>query len=162
MIGRGLEGFSDAISRIAFNIKRAIFHVTLKPLRNNKLAFLFLLTLRFIGAIPMQNKYLRSTIIVTVQCILPALLLFIIAPLLINHTAGLIQLQRYIQDHQIALLLTHGLFYLTTFCIWPHFIKRIISRQNDCPDTTRIKIATSARWYLVAAIVFFECLVYWS
>lgn len=110
----------------------------------------------------MRNKYLRSTIIVTVQCIVPVLLLLVIAPLLINHVAELTQLQKFIEAHRVALLLTHGLFYLSIFYLWPHIIKQIISRQNDCPDTTQIKIATSARWYLLAAIAFFELLVYWG
>lgn len=110
----------------------------------------------------MQNKYLRSTIIVTVQCIVPALLLLVIAPLLINHATELTQLQKFIEAHKIALLLIHGLFYLSIFSLWPYVIKRLTSRQNHCPDTTQIKIANSARWYLLAAIAFFEFLVYWG
>ena len=110
----------------------------------------------------MRNKYLRSAIIATTQCIVPVVLLLIIAPILINHASKLTQLQKLIEAHQIAILSTHGVFYLSIFILWPHIIKQIISRQNDCPDTTQIKIANSARWYLLAAIAFFELLVYWG
>lgn len=110
----------------------------------------------------MRNKYLRSTIIVTVQCIVPVLLLLVIAPLLINHVAELSRLQKFIEAHRVALLLTHGLFYLSIFCLWPHFIKYTISYHSDYPETNQIKIANSARWYLLAAIALFELLVYWG
>lgn len=110
----------------------------------------------------MSNKYLRSTIIAMLQCILPVLLLLVIAPLLINHMAEITQLQKFIEAHRVALLFTHGLFYLSIFYLWPHIIKQIISSQNDCPKTNQIKIANSARWYLLTAIAFFELLVYWG
>ena len=110
----------------------------------------------------MRNKYLRATIIVTAQCILPVLLLLCIIPVLINHAHELNQLQKFIQAHQIALLLLHSLVYLSCFLLWPYLIKLIISHQNNRPDINQIKIAISARWYLLAAVAFFELLIYWG
>jgi len=110
----------------------------------------------------MRNKFIRSTIIVLAQYVLPALLLLIITPQVMNHAGQLNQTQTFFKTHQAALLLAHGLFYLILFLLWPHVIKLIISRRDHFPDSATIKTATSARWYLLAAMVLFELLIYWK
>ena len=110
----------------------------------------------------MPNKYLRSTIIVTIQCIVPAMLLFLIAPQLIHHSGELNQVQIFFKAHQGMLFIAHNLFYLSLFFLWPQVINLTVSRKNHAPDTNQIKIALSARWYLLAAMAFFELLIFWS
>lgn len=110
----------------------------------------------------MPNKYLRSTIIITAQCIVPAMLLFIITPALMNHSEQFNQAQTFCRVHQMILLMVHGLFYLSLFLLWPHFIHLIVSRQHHQPGANQINIARSARWYLLAAMIFFELLMLWS
>lgn len=110
----------------------------------------------------MPNKYLRTTIIVTAQCIVPAILLFIIAPALMNHSGQFNQAQTFFKVHQTILLTVHGLFYLSLCLLWPRFINLVVSRQHHQTDAHQINIALSARWYLLAAMVFFELLMFWS
>ena len=93
----------------------------------------------------MPIKYLRSAIIVTIQCIVPAMLLFLIAPQLIHHSGELNQSQIFFKAHQWMLLIAHSLFYLSLFFLWPLIINLTVSRQNNAPDTNQIKIALSAR-----------------
>ena len=110
----------------------------------------------------MLNKIIRSTIIVTIQCTVPAMLLFIIAPQFINHTHQLNQARDFFNTYQIHLLLAHLCFYLTLLGLWPWLIKLIITRTNSALNTTQIKTATSARWYLIAVMAFFELLTWWK
>lgn len=110
----------------------------------------------------MPNKYLRLTIIVTAQCIVPVMLLFIIAPSLMNHSGQFNQAQTFFKAHETILLTVHSLFYLSLFLLWPRVIHLIVSRQHHQIDANQINIALSARWYLLAAMTFFELLMLWS
>ena len=110
----------------------------------------------------MLNKTIRSTIIVTIQFIVPAVLLLIFVPQLLNHTYQLSQARAFFSTHQLHFLLAHIGFYLALFWIWPLLIKLIITRLNSEPDTTQIKTAITARWYLIAAMAFFELLAWWK
>ena len=110
----------------------------------------------------MLNKMTRSTIIVTIQCIVPAVLLFIIAPQLLKHTQQLNQAHYFFNNHQLQFLLAHCGFYLTLFAIWPSLIKLITTRLNSPPDESALKVAISARWYLITAMAFLELLTRWN
>jgi hypothetical protein len=110
----------------------------------------------------MLNKTIRSTIIVTIQFIVPAALLLIFAPQLLNHTHQLNQARAFFNTHQLQFLLAHISFYLALFWIWPLLIKLISTRLNSKPDTTQINTAIKARWYLIAAMAFLELLAGWK
>ena len=106
----------------------------------------------------MLNKYVRSTIIVTFQFILPAMLLLILVPQCLNHTHQLSQAKAFFNAHHFQFLLAHSSFYLVLFLLWPLIIKSLTNN----PETQQIKIALSARWYLIAIMAFFELLVWWK
>jgi hypothetical protein len=110
----------------------------------------------------MLNKTIRSTIIVTIQFIVPAALLLILAPQFLNHTHQLNHARDFINKHQLEFLLAHCSFYMALFWMWPMLIKIITARLNSAPDTTQIKTANFARWYLIAAMSFFELLTWWK
>ncbi len=110
----------------------------------------------------MLNKTIRSTIIVTIQFIVPAALLLIFAPQLLRYSHQLNQVRAFFNTHQLQFLLAHVSFYMALFCLWPVFIKLIITRLNSSPDVAQIKTAITARWYLIAAMAFFELLAWWK
>lgn len=110
----------------------------------------------------MLNKTIRSTIIVTIQFILPAILLLILAPNLLNHTHQLHHARDFFNKNQIHFLMAHCSFYLALFWIWPRLIKLITTRLNSEPDAEQIKTAISARWYLITIMAFFELLAWWK
>jgi len=110
----------------------------------------------------MLNKTIRSTIIVTIQFIIPAALLLIFAPQLLNHTQQLNQARAFFNTHQLQFLLTHCCFYLALFWIWPQLVKLAITRSGSEPEVTQIKTAITARWYLIAVMAFFELLTFWK
>ncbi len=110
----------------------------------------------------MLNKTVRSIIIVTIQLIVPVTLLLILAPQIIDHTRQFNHVREFLNKHQLQFLLAHCSFYLALFLIWPHLINLTISRLNSEPDSARIKTATFARWYLIAAMAFFELLTFWK
>lgn len=110
----------------------------------------------------MLNRTIRSTIIVTIQFIVPAVLLLIFVPQLLNHTHQLNQARTFFNTHQLQFLLAHISFYLALFWIWPLLIKLIITRLKSNPDLAQIKTAITTRWYLIAAMAFFELLAWWK
>ncbi len=110
----------------------------------------------------MLNKTIRSTIIVTIQFIVPAALLLIFVPQFLNHTHQLNQARSFFKTHQLHFLLAHCSFYLALFWLWPLLIKLTITRLNSDPDTAQIKTAIQARWYLIAIMAFFELLTWWK
>ncbi len=110
----------------------------------------------------MLNKTIRSIIIVTIQLIVPVSLLMIIAPQIVDHTNQFRHLTEFFNQHQHHFFLAHCSFYLALFLIWPHLIKLTITRLNSEPDAAIIKTAINTRWYLIAAMAFFELLAWWK
>ena len=106
----------------------------------------------------MLNKTIRSTIIVTFQTLVPAILLFFIAPQVLKQTHLLNQAQYFLNNHRLQLLLIHSCFYMALFWCWPI----VINLMNNTTDKNTLKIATSARWYLITAMAFFELLINWK
>ena len=90
------------------------------------------------------------------------MLLFIIAPQLINHTHQLNQARAFFNTHQLHFLWVHVCFYLALLGLWPWLIKLLITRLNSDPDPSQIKTAISARWYLITAMAFLELLGWWK
>lgn len=110
----------------------------------------------------MLNKTIRSTIIVMIQFIVPATLLLIITPKLLNHTHQLNHALDFFNKHQLQFLLAHCTFYLALFWLWPQLIKLATTRLNREPNAAQIKSAISARWYLITTMALFELLTWWK
>ena len=110
----------------------------------------------------MLTKTVRSIIIVTIQLIVPVILLLIIAPQIVDHTHQFRHLTEFFSRHQLHFFLAHCSFYLVLFLVWPHLIRLTITRANSEPDAAQIKTVTNARWYLIATMAFFELLTWWN
>lgn len=110
----------------------------------------------------MLNKYIRLTIIVLIKFILPAVLLLLLVPQLLQFGNELNQIHRLLQAHQIEFLIAHNSFYLLLFWFWPRVINSIVNRNDFEISPAQIKSALRSRWYLLAAMVFFEVLVWWG
>ena len=106
----------------------------------------------------MLNKTIRSTIIVTIQFIVPTMLILTITPQLLNHIPKLNHARAFFNTHHLHFLIAHFSFYLTLFWSWPLLIKRISNNS----DITLITTAISARWYLISTMAFLELLTYWK
>lgn len=109
----------------------------------------------------MLYKYIRSTIIVTIQLILPVALLLLLAPQLLQSYHGFNKAQQFFSIHKTGFLITHTLFYLALIRLWPIFIYAYITRSNLETTTEQMLSALKAKWYFIASLVFFELLVWW-
>ncbi|HAT9135666.1 TPA: hypothetical protein ACPYPV_000967 [Legionella pneumophila] len=107
----------------------------------------------------MKKNYIRSTIIVLIQAILPIIALLIITPWLINSQA-LDHLQDHLKANQPWFLIWHGLFYLGLFFIWP-ILMRKISQQHQLTKG-QIKKISQSRWYLIITFILIDMLMLWS
>ncbi|MGQ3892029.1 hypothetical protein [Legionella sp. CNM-4043-24] len=106
----------------------------------------------------MQNNFVRTAIIIMIQIIVPVLLLLTLIPPLLSHSSQLHRIQQFFETHQSGFLFIHGLFYLILFLLWPRIVKQMANQQLD---DRQIKIALSARWYLVTSLILFEILTLW-
>jgi hypothetical protein len=109
----------------------------------------------------MLKKYIRSTIIVMIQLIVPVALLLILAPQLFQFHNGFNQANHFFLIHKTGFLITHIFVYLALFWLWPRIIRSYIKKSYSEITKEQIKVALSAKWYLLAAMAFFELLVWW-
>jgi len=109
----------------------------------------------------MLKKYLRSTIIVTIQVILPVGLLLLLAPQLLQFNKGFAQASHFFVLHKLGFLFGHIIFYLALLWLWPKIIHLYINRKNHEVTPELIELALKARWYLLLAMAFFELMVWW-
>lgn len=107
----------------------------------------------------MLNKYIRSSIIVTLQVILPVVLLLLSAPFFLKFSNEFNQVQVFFRNHQIGFLIAHSIFYLILFWIWPKLIKLYCSKHEVSAEL--IQLAMQAKWYLLGIMAFFEMLAWW-
>lgn len=107
----------------------------------------------------MLKNYLRSTIIVLLQAILPIFAILLIVPWVFNHSASLMQWQQQLTQMKPWFLILHGLFYLAFFALWPKIIPRF-QQQNNLTHK-QLKTAINARWYLLATFVLIDLLMLW-
>ncbi|HEN5528809.1 hypothetical protein Lmor_0509 [Legionella moravica] len=104
----------------------------------------------------MIKHYIRSSIIVLIQTILPMIALLVIAPSFINSNL-LAHWQSTVTTIQPLFLGLHGALYLALILLWPRLISRL---QNQHQLTTeQLSIALKARWYLLAIFVFIDALM---
>lgn len=104
----------------------------------------------------MIRNYIRSTITVIIQILLPIMVLLVLGPLFIN-TKVITHLQQPVFDPWFIVL--HGLFYLSFILFWPKLVYRL-HKQNPI-NTEQLKTALKARWYLLATFLFIDALMLW-
>ncbi|MHA3183318.1 hypothetical protein ACX1EY_14205 [Legionella pneumophila] len=109
----------------------------------------------------MLNKTVRTTIIVITKYILPIVLLLLLAPQLVQFSPQLTQANQFFHLHQGAFFFLHCLLYLALYWLWPRIIHVLVSRSPHEIAQEQINSALSAKWYLLAALVFFELLFWW-
>ncbi|KTC93570.1 hypothetical protein [Legionella cincinnatiensis] len=105
----------------------------------------------------MIKNYMRSTIIVILQILLPITALLILAPLLIN-TKVINYLQQPVFQPWFIVLRT--LFYTSLILLWPKLVQRI-HKQNPI-NTEQYKTALKVRWYLLVLFLFIDALMLWK
>lgn len=104
----------------------------------------------------MIKHYIRSSIIVLIQTVLPIIALLAIAPWFINSNL-LTRWQSTFTIIQPLFLGLHGVLYLGLVLLWPRLISRL---QNQHQLTTeQLGTALKARWYLLAIFVFIDALM---
>ncbi|CZG39084.1 TPA: hypothetical protein JBA21_03625 [Legionella pneumophila] len=106
----------------------------------------------------MIKHYIRSSIIVLIQTILPILGLLTIAPWFINANL-LTRLQDTFANIQPLFLGLHGLLYLALILLWPKLVTRI--QVNNQLKSEQLNTALKARWYLLAIFLFIDALMIW-
>ncbi|VEB35429.1 Uncharacterised protein [Legionella sainthelensi] len=102
----------------------------------------------------MIKNYIRLTIIVLVQILLPIMVLLVLAPLFIN-TKVINHLQQPVFHPWFIVL--HGLLYLSLILLWPKLVQRL-HKQNPI-NTEQLKTALKARWYLLTIFLFIDTLI---
>ncbi|KTD56738.1 hypothetical protein Lsan_2898 [Legionella santicrucis] len=109
----------------------------------------------------MRNKYLRSTIIVMIQLILPLFGFLLFASQLLDHPQLINQLALDLKSHQSLFFIMRILFYMAFYFIWPVLINHQLAQKQLSVEPWQKQTAISARWYLLAMMLFFEILNYW-
>ena len=109
----------------------------------------------------MLNKYIRLTIIVMIQIILPVMTILLLAPQLLKFNNELNQASHFLLTHRAGFLITHIIFYLALFWLWPKIIYSYVKRTNHETSPEQIQSALKAKWYLLSAMAFFELMVWW-
>ena len=109
----------------------------------------------------MLKKYLRPTIIVLTQAILPVTALALFTPYLLQRTENLHKLQGFLSDWNLLFLVTHGVFYCFVFFMWPAFVRHLCRQRLIEVDASEAKQAIGARWHLLSAFILFELLMLW-
>ncbi|HAU0368248.1 TPA: hypothetical protein JBF73_03450 [Legionella pneumophila] len=104
----------------------------------------------------MIKHYIRSSIIVLIQTVLPIIILLAVAPWFINSNL-LTRWQSTFITLQPLFLGLHGLFYVIIALLWPRLISRL--RNQDQLTTEQLNTALKARWYLLAIFVFIDALM---
>ncbi|WP_133127679.1 hypothetical protein [Legionella nagasakiensis] len=107
----------------------------------------------------MLKNYLRSTIIVLIQAILPIFAILLIIPWLFNHSSSLMQVQHQLTTMKPWFLIFHGVFYLAFILLWPKIIHRF--QQQTELSSHQLNMAKSARWYLLATFILIDLLMLW-
>ncbi|RUQ96259.1 hypothetical protein [Legionella septentrionalis] len=104
----------------------------------------------------MIKHYIRSSIIVLIQTVLPIIALLVIVPWFINGNL-LSRWQSTFATIQPLFLVLHGVLYLALVLLWPRLIARL-QNQNQL-TTEQLNTALKARWYLLAIFVFIDILM---
>lgn len=109
----------------------------------------------------MLNRSMHS-IISVFKWLLPMLLLFFIVPQLVQLTSSLNHLQQFLHTYQWLFFISHLLFYLLLYCLWPKLIQLLLLRHKEALTPAQLKSALQAREYLLMTLLFIECLMRWK
>ncbi|HAU0183196.1 TPA: hypothetical protein JBF20_03150 [Legionella pneumophila] len=104
----------------------------------------------------MIKHYIRSSIIVLIQTVLPIIALLVIAPWFINSNL-LTRWQNTFTTIQPLFLVLHGVNYLFLVLLWPRLISRLQNQHQLTAE--QLSKALNARWYLLAIFVFIDALM---
>ncbi|HAT9450108.1 TPA: hypothetical protein JBC47_03400 [Legionella pneumophila subsp. pneumophila] len=104
----------------------------------------------------MIKHYIRSSIIVLIQTLLPIVALLALAPWFINGNI-LTRWQSTFATIQPLFLGLHGVFYLALILLWPRLISRLQNQHQLAPE--QLNTALKARWYLLGIFVFIDVLM---
>ncbi|MFO8794468.1 hypothetical protein SDB36_12750 [Legionella pneumophila serogroup 1] len=104
----------------------------------------------------MIKHYIRSSIIVLIQTLLPIVALLALAPWFINDNI-LTRWQSTFATIQPLFLGLHGVFYLALILLWPRLISRLQNQHQLAPE--QLNTALKARWYLLGIFVFIDVLM---
>ncbi|HAU1838695.1 TPA: hypothetical protein RJX18_000191 [Legionella pneumophila] len=104
----------------------------------------------------MIKHYIRSSIIVLIQTLLPIIALLAIAPWFINGNL-LTRWQSTFATIQPLFLGLHGLLYLALILLWPKLISLLQNQHQLTPE--QLSSALKARWYLLGIFVFIDSLM---
>ncbi|HAT1845517.1 hypothetical protein [Legionella pneumophila] len=104
----------------------------------------------------MIKHYIRSSIIVLIQTLLPIVALLALAPWFINGNL-LTRWQSTFATIQPLFLGLHGVFYLALILLWPRLISRLQNQHQLAPE--QLNTALKARWYLLGIFVFIDALM---
>lgn len=107
----------------------------------------------------MIKHYIRSSIIVLIQTVLPIIALLAIAPWFINSNL-LGRWQSTFTTIQPLFLVLHGVLYLALVLLWPRLISRLKNQHQLTKE--QLNTALKARWYLLAIFVFIDILMFGS
>ncbi|MFO2967157.1 hypothetical protein SCN92_01400 [Legionella pneumophila serogroup 1] len=107
----------------------------------------------------MIKHYIRSSIIVLIQSVLPIIALLAIAPWFINGNL-LTRWQSTFATIQPLFLGLHGVFYLALILLWPRLISHLQNQHQLSPE--QLSTTLKARWYLLGIFVFIDALMIWS
>lgn len=105
----------------------------------------------------MLKNYLRSTIIVLIQGILPIIALIMATPWLINQSTRLKGWQGFFNQNQLFFLIARIVFYILLIGLWPKLISMLKSEETN---QQQLHIAMQARWYFIAIFMFFEIILF--
>lgn len=109
----------------------------------------------------MLNNWFYKSIIGISKFILPVVLLLLLAPQLMRFSIEISSMNDFLKIHHVGFLLCHMLFYIALYWAWPKLITSMINRRQDELDEAQIKVALQAKYYLLAALIFFELLMWW-
>ncbi|KTD18258.1 hypothetical protein Ljor_2564 [Legionella jordanis] len=109
----------------------------------------------------MLNNWFYKSIIGISKFILPVVLLLFLAPQLMRFSTEISSMNDFFKIHQVGFLLCHMLFYIALYWAWPKLITGMVNRRQDELDEAQIKLALQAKYYLLAALIFFELLIWW-
>lgn len=104
----------------------------------------------------MKKSFIRSSIIVLIQAILPIIVLLIVSPWLINQSTSLKSWQAFFNQNHAFFLLAHIVFYIMLIWLWP---KLVYTLQTERTNQQQLHLAMQARWYLVTIFMFIEGLL---
>ncbi|HAT2134244.1 TPA: hypothetical protein JBB06_03265 [Legionella pneumophila subsp. pneumophila] len=104
----------------------------------------------------MIKHYIRSSIIVLIQTLLPIVALLALAPWFINGNL-LTRWQSTFATIQPLFLGLHGVYYLALILLWPRLISRLQNQHQLA--SKQLNTALKARWYLLGIFVFIDALM---